>query len=162
MRVHMGANFEGYEFGRELEAWLQQNGHEVVWHGAEFLDPEDDYPLFAIRVGQAVIQDEDNGLETRGILVSGVGHGEVIAANKVNGARAIYAASDDFIRDARLHSNAHILVLGAKDLGLATAKGFIETLFETKFTTVLDDTRRLVNINEFENFGTIEGWKVEG
>ena len=75
MRIHMGANYEGYALGRELETWVKGLGHEVVWHGADAYDFEDDYPLFAFRIGQAVIADEDAALEVRGVLVGGVGGG---------------------------------------------------------------------------------------
>jgi len=162
VRVHIGANFEGYELGRQLETWLGQSGHEVIWHGADFYDEADDYPLFAVRVGQAVIADEDKGLETRGVLVGGIGHGEVIAANKVNGTRAILGVSADFVRDAREHSNANIVVVGAKSVNQQTAQELITALFESKFKMILDDSRRLLNMAEFENSGTIEGWKIEG
>ena len=161
MRIHMGANYEGYELGRQLEAHLKESGHEVIWHGADFYDFEDDYPLFSMRVGQAVIADEDNALEVRGVVVGGSGAGEIIASNKVNGARAIASISTEYVIHAREHVNANILVIGAAFTNLAQAKEQIDALVSTKFLMVLDDARRIVNTNEFENSGTIEGWMIE-
>lgn len=162
MRLHIGANYEGYEYARKIEAWLLQGDHEVIWHGAEAYDFEDDYPLFSFRVGQAVIADEDRGLETRGIVFGGTGSGEIVAANKVNGTRAVPAISVDYVKDAREHANANILVIGAQITSEESAQAMIATLIETAFLMSLDDARRLVNTNEFENSGTIEGWMIEG
>lgn len=162
MLLHIGANYQGYEYARKLEAWLTQAGHEVIWHGADSYDFEDDYPLFSFRVGQAVIADEDKGLETRGIVVGGTGSGEIVAANKVNGTRAVPAISVDYVVDAREHANANILVIGSETTDEAAAQAMITALLDTKFLMILDDARRLVNTNEFENSGTIEGWMIEG
>lgn len=162
MRVHMGANYQGYELGRALEEWLAAEGHEVIWHGADFLDQDDDYPLFCLRVGQAVIADEDAGADTRGVVVGGMGTGEVIAANKVNGARAVAAFDVAYVESARRHANANILVVPAERVDLATAKNLIAALLNGKFGYSLDDARRLVNTNEYENSKTIEGWQIEG
>jgi ribose 5-phosphate isomerase B len=156
----MGANYEGYELGRQLEAHLRDVGHEVIWHGADAYDFEDDYPLFSMRVGQAVIVDEDNALEVRGIVVGGSGAGEVIASNKVNGARAISSISTAYVTHAREHVNANILAVGAAFTSLEDAKEQIDALMNTKFLNKLDDARRIINTNEFENSGTIEGWMI--
>jgi len=161
MRIHMGANYEGYELGRELETHLKGAGHEVIWHGADFYDFEDDYPLFSMRVGLAVVADEDAALEVRGIVVGGSGAGEVIASNKVNGARAIPSLSVPYVQQAREHANANILAIGAAFTSIDDAKAQIDALLNTKFGMTLDDARRIVNTNEFENSGTIEGWMIE-
>lgn len=161
MRVHMGANYLGYELGRAIEGWLKSEGYEVVWHGADLYDEDDDYPLFSLRVGLGVIADEDNGLETWGVIVGGEGTGEIIAANKVNGARAVPGLDADYVRHAREHANANILVIGAARNNLDAAKELINALTQTKFANILDDARRIVNTNEYENSRTIEGWMIE-
>lgn len=162
MRIHAGANYQGYELGRQLEQWLKDSGHDVVWHGASEYDFEDDYPLFAFRVGQAVIADEDAGLEVRGLLVGGIGGGETIAANKVDGARAVYGASVDYVTKSRNHANASTVVIGAEYTNFETAKQLVQALIDSKFSSVLDDSRRIVNTNEYESSKTIEGWTITG
>jgi len=160
MRINLAANFHGFEFGHQLKDWLEAEGHEVVWHGADFYDVEDDYPLFAFRVGLAVIDDEDNGADTCGIVVGGSGTGEIIAANKVQGARAIPALNAAYVADAREHANANILVIGKDFTTFDEAKALIKVFFDTKFSRLLDDTRRLINTAEYEASKTIEGWKI--
>lgn len=160
MRIHISANHRGYDLAREAQAWLIGVGHEVIWHGAAELDPGDDYTHFAILVGQSVIADEDHALETRGLVFGGTGASEIICVNKVNGVRAVAAVSEDYVRDARQLSNADVLVIGAELNDLAKTKALVTALIETSFDYTVENARRIVNVNEFENVGTIEGWMV--
>jgi ribose 5-phosphate isomerase B len=160
MRIHISANHKGFAQGREVQAWLAAAGHEVIWHGAAELDPGDDYTHFAILVGQSVIVDEDHALETRGLVFGGTGASEIICVNKVNGVRAVAAVSQAYVHDARQLSNANVLVLGAELSDLDFAKNLISTLIETSFEYTVENARRIVNVNEYENVGTIEGWMI--
>ena len=122
MFVHLGADYLGYERARTLEAWLAEAGYEVRWHGAPDYDHEDDYPVYSIRVGHAVVQDEDNTVMSRGVVVGGTGSAETIVANKVRGGRAVAGVSVSAVTDARQHADANILVLGATEQSLAAFK----------------------------------------
>jgi ribose 5-phosphate isomerase B len=161
MRIHLAADYLGYELARQLEAWLRAN-HEVIWHAGDELDEGDDYPLFAVRVGQSVIADEDKGLDTFGVLVGGTGNGEIIALNKVKGVRAALAVSADLVAAARQEQNANALVIGANHTGLDQAKQLIQTALDNEYVGAIDSSRRIINVGEYENLGTIEGWLVEG
>ncbi|AWR20675.1 RpiB/LacA/LacB family sugar-phosphate isomerase [Aurantimicrobium photophilum] len=161
MRIHLGANYLGYELGRALEAWLDSTGFEVVWHGAPEFDNEDDYPLYSIRVGQAVIEDEDAGVPARGIIVGETGAPETIVANKVNGSRAVPGLSKEFVIDARQHADANILILGQKLIQEVDARELVTVFLAEDFLNILDDARRIINTAEFETSGTIEGWMIE-
>jgi ribose 5-phosphate isomerase B len=160
MRIHLSADHRGYELAKALEPWLTESGYQVQWHGAEFLDEGDDYPLFTIRTAQAQIVDEDAGTPARSIVVGGDGSGEVIAANKVSGARATFASSAKQVELARKHADASILVLGSLHHDLAGAKALIEVFMKTEFGDLIDDARRIINTTEFEASGTIEGWLI--
>lgn len=161
MRIHVGANYLGYELGRALENWLVTEGHEVVWHGAPEFDNEDDYPLYSIRVGQAVVEDEDAGVLARGIIVGDTGASETIVANKVNGSRAVPALSPEIVVDARHHADANILILGQALTSEEEAKNLVTLFVAEEFQNVLDDARRIINTAEYESSGTIEGWMIE-
>ena len=161
MRIHLAADYLGYELARQLEAWLKAN-HEVIWHASPELDEGDDFPLFASRVGQAVIADEDNGLDTFGVLVGGSGVGDLIAINKVKGVRAALAVSNELAKIARNDFNSNALVIGAQFTDLATAKELVTAMLENEYVGSVDSARRIINIGEYENRGTIEGWLVEG
>ena len=161
MIVHIGADYLGYEMARAVEAWLTDLGNEVVWHGAEEFDEGDDFPLFSIRVSQAVIDSEDIGADCKGLIFGAVGSGEVITANKVSGARAVAGVSEEYVRYSREHGNTNVLVIGAQLQNLDDAKKIIEVFFQTEYSAEIDDTRRILHATEYENSGTIEGWLIE-
>ena len=161
MRIHLAADYLGYDLARQLETWLKGN-HEVIWHAGDEIDEGDDYPLFAVRVGQSVIQDEDQGLETFGILVGGTGNGEIIALNKVKGVRAALAVTKDLVALARQEQNANALAIAAAHTSFDEAKALITAAFENEYFGAIDSSRRIINVAEYENRGTIEGWLIEG
>lgn len=159
-RIHVAADHGGYELGRALEARARAAGHEVVWHGADELDPGDDYPVFAIRVGAAVVTDQDAGVDAFGLLVVDEGAAGIVAANKVNGARAVGSASPRSAAQAREVVDANVLVVE----GVAFEENAWLTL--AAFVTArlphdVDRGRRILQIEEYENSGTIEGWAVQ-
>ena len=159
-RIHFAADSGGYELGRALQARAEAAGHEVVWHGAEQLDPGDDYPRFAIAVGVAVVKDQDGGVDAFGVLVLDEGAAGVVAANKVNGARAVSAASPRAAANTREIVDANVLVLE----GIAFEENAWLTI--SAFVTAslphdVDRGRRILQIEEYENAGTIEGWAIQ-
>ena len=161
MRIHLAADYLGYELARQLEQWLKAN-HEVIWHAGDEVDEGDDYPLFAARIGQAVIQDEDQGLDTFGILVGGTGNGEVMAINKVKGIRSALAVTPALVKAAREEQNANALVIGAGHTNMDAAKAASNAALENSYVGAVDSSRRIINMAEYENRGTIEGWLIEG
>ena len=160
MRIHLAADHRGWDLAKQLEGWLASKGHEVLWHGAEFKDDGDDYPLFAIRTAQAQLADEDAGVEAKSIVVGGDGSGEVISANKVSGARAAIAMNAKQVELARAQADVSLLVIGSYHLNFEQAQPLVELFFATPFSDLIDDARRIINTTEFENSGTIEGWMI--
>lgn len=160
MRIHLAGNFEGYERARGLQRELADE-HEVIWHGPPEYDENDDYPVLAIRVAKAVVDDEDAGRPSRGLVVGGDGAGETVAANKVNGARAVPGLTIEFIRAARIHADANVLIVPADLQSLPDTRSAVTVFLNQSFSCDLDDARRLVNTAEFETGGTIEGWLIE-
>jgi len=161
VRFHMAANYQGYGRARALESQLAADGHDVVWHASPEFDDNDDYTIYAIRAAQAVIEDEDAGVDARGIIVGGTGAAEAIVTNKVAGVRAVHTDRLDVVVDARQHADVTILVLGADVVDDVASLALIEALVSTPFLNNLDDARRVVNVAEFEASGTIEGWMIE-
>ena len=131
-----------------------------MWHGADQLDPGDDYPLFAIRVGTAVVAEQDAGIDAFGVLVLDEAAAGVVAANKVNGARAVTAASPRAAANTREVVDANVLVLE----GIAFEENAwltISAFVTASLPHVVDLGRRILQIEEYENAGTIEGWAVQ-
>jgi ribose 5-phosphate isomerase B len=158
--IHFAADHGGYELGRTLAGRAEAVGHEVVWHGADELDPGDDYPMFAVRVGRAVVADQDAGIDAFAVLIVGEPLAGVVAANKVNGARAITTTSARAAGEARGVVDANVLVID----GVAyeeTAWLTIQTFVTAAMTPTVERARQILQIEEFENAGTIEGWAIQ-
>jgi ribose 5-phosphate isomerase B len=158
MKIHIGADWHGYERARSLESWLRSQGHDVVWHAAEEFDKGDDYVLFAVRVAEAVLESEDNAEDVKGIIVGADGNGEIIAANKVNGGRVIGGYSLQQVIAGRVNNNASTIVIPGSFVSEDDSKQLIEAFLTTSFDYTVDNARRVVNTNEYENSRTIEGW----
>lgn len=159
-RIHFAADHGGHELGRMLAERAAAAGVEVVWHSADDVDAGDDYPIHAITVGQAAVADQDAGVDAFAVLVVEEAVAGVVAANKVNGARAVTVESPRAAVGARGVVDANVLVLA----GIA----FPESAWLTVWafvTAPMEETvqrgRQILQIEEFENAGTIEGWAVQ-
>ena len=53
MKLVISADHAGFPLKEEVRAYLAKAGHEVVDLGAYNVDPQDDYPDFAEKVGDA-------------------------------------------------------------------------------------------------------------
>ena len=84
MKLVIASDHAGFSLKEEVRANLAAAGHEVVDLGAFKCEPEDDYPDFAVLVGEAI----KAGVAPRGILICGSGVGVCVAANKIPGIRA--------------------------------------------------------------------------
>ena len=84
MRIHVASDHAGYELKVALVEHLRSEGHDVVDHGADTYDAQDDYPPFCFAAGEAVVAEPGS----LGVVIGGSGNGEQIAANKVRGIRA--------------------------------------------------------------------------
>ena len=109
MRVHIGSDHAGYELKNYLIAVLTEDGHELVDHGPDSYDAEDDYPVFCIPAAEAAVADPGSLC----IVIGGSGNGEQIAANKVVGARAALAYDLDTARLCREHNDVNVVGIGA-------------------------------------------------
>lgn len=159
-RIHLAADHGGYELGRALQGRASAAGHEVVWHGAEKLDPGDDYPRFAVHVGSAVVADQDAGVDAFGALVVDEPDAGLVAANKVTGARAVGAVSPRSAANAREVVDANVLVFAGiafEENAWLTLAAFIAGSLPHN----VDRGRRILQIEEYETSGTIEGWAVQ-
>jgi ribose 5-phosphate isomerase B len=129
MRVHIGSDHAGFELKNYLVQNLTADGHDVVDHGPESYDGEDDYPTYCIPAAEATAADPDS----LGVVVGGSGNGEQMAANKVEGIRAALAYSPDTATLARQHNDAQVVAIGARmhseDEALELVRLFLATPF---------------------------------
>jgi len=146
MRVHIGTDHAGFDTKNAIVAVLTARGYEVVDHGADAYDSEDDYPVYILPAAEAVVADPGS----LGIVLGGSGNGEVIAANKVRGARAALVHSHDTAVLARKHNNANIASLGARMHSREQAIDLVLAFLTTEFSGSERHQRRLDLIAAYE------------
>ncbi|WP_312180398.1 ribose-5-phosphate isomerase [Arthrobacter sp.] len=155
MRVHIATDHAGLELSAHLQEHLAAKGYDVVDHGPQEYDAEDDYPAFCINAATAVVVDQESGICALGIVLGGSGNGEQIAANKVRGVRAALAWNLDTARLARQHNDANVVAVGGRQHSLAEATGIIDAFLEEPFSDAERHIRRIGQIAEYEVTGSI-------
>jgi len=161
MRIHIATDHAGLELSKTIQAHLSTAGHEVIDHGPKEFDPLDDYPAFCINAAQAVARDEHAGIPALGVVFGGSGNGEQMAANKVSGIRAALVWSESTSILAREHNNANVISIGARQHSEAEAMSFIETFIATPFSADERHVRRINQLAEYEQTGTIVGKNID-
>jgi ribose 5-phosphate isomerase B len=149
MRVYVGSDHAGFELKVHLVGWLATAGYEPVDCGPAALDPGDDYPPYVIAAAVKTAADRD-GL---GIVIGGSGNGEQIAANKVHGVRAALVWNEDTARLARLHNDANVVSIGARQHTIGEATRLVEVFLGTDFSGEARHARRIAMISAYEETG---------
>lgn len=161
MRIHLATDHAGLRFSQQLAAHLIEKGHEVVDHGPKAFDPDDDYPGFCISAARSVVHDQQAGIRALGVVLGGSGNGEQIAANKVPGARAALVWSATTAALARQHNDANLIAIGARQHTFEQAVAFVDLFIAEPFSHEQRHVRRIAQLEEYENTGTILGSALE-
>lgn len=150
MKIHIGTDHAGFEFKTKLIKHLEDKGHQVVDHGAYEYVPTDDYPEYVIATGEAVVADQDSGVEALGVVFGGSGNGEQIAVNKVRGVRAALVWNEFTAKKAREHNDANVISIGARQHDEAEVLSLIDTFIGEPFSHDERHVRRISQITEYE------------
>ena len=129
MKLVIASDHAGFELKEEVRAHLSKSSHEVIDLGAFRIEPQDDYPDFAERVGLAI----KAGEAPRGILICGSGVGVCIASNKIPGIRAGICHDTYSAHQGVEHDDMNVLVLGARIIGGEVAKELATAYIGAKF-----------------------------
>ncbi len=129
MNIAMGSDHGGYNYKKELIAYLEEKGHTVKDFGCYSLDSVD-YVDYAIPVAEAVAKGEFE----RGILVCGTGIGVSISANKVKGIRCALCSEPVSAKLTREHNNSNVLAMGERVIGIEMAKAIVDIWLNTEFS----------------------------
>ncbi len=129
MKLVIASDHAGFSLKEDVRAYLTKAGHEIVDLGAFRCEPEDDYPDFAERVGEAI----KGGEAPRGILICGSGVGVSVAANKIPGIRAAMCHDTYSAHQGVEHDDMNVIVLGARIIGTSLAYELVDSFIEAKF-----------------------------
>ena len=115
MRIAFAADHAGAALKAELIRRIDAAGlgHELVDLGGDGSDSNDDYPVFAARLGSAI----QEGSAERGILICGSGVGASVAANKLRGVRAAVCHDTYSAHQGVEHDDMNVLTLGSRVIG---------------------------------------------
>ncbi|PDI65044.1 ribose 5-phosphate isomerase B [Listeria monocytogenes] len=128
MKIAIGNDHVGIELKPVIVAYLQDLGHEVDDFGA-FSNERTDYPEYGKKVAESVAA----GKSDLGILICGSGVGISIAANKVNGIRAVVCSEPYSAKLSREHNNTNILAFGSRVVGAERAKMIVQNWLDAEF-----------------------------
>jgi ribose 5-phosphate isomerase B len=155
MRIHIATDHAGMELSAFLVSELTSLGHELIDHGPKVYDALDDYPGFCIAAAQAVVADQQNGLEALGIVLGGSGNGEQIAANKVQGVRAALIWNPETAALARDHNDANVCAVGARQHEQLEVLDLVKIFMTRPFSNDARHVRRIGKIATFEQTGEV-------
>ena len=146
MRVHIGTDHAGFDLKNALVSALTADGHDVVDHGPQAYDAEDDYPTYCIPVAEGTVAEPGS----LGIVIGGSGNGEQMSANKVVGARAALAYDEDTAILARQHNDANVISLGARMHTEEEALELVRLFLATPFSGDERHARRIALLAAYE------------
>lgn len=107
---------------------LREAGHDVIDVGTDS-EESVDYPVYASRAAHLVADGEAD----RAVIVCGSGVGVSIAANKVDGVRAVNGHDPEEAEMSRRHNDANVLTLAGRRLAPDQAEAIVSTFLTTDF-----------------------------
>ena len=143
-RVAIASDHTGIKLRRALVGFLRGRGLAVDDLGTDTSDPVD-YPDVAASVARLVARGDADA----GIVIDGAGIGSAIAANKIDGVRAVMAPNETIARYSREHNGANVLTLGATLLTADEARTIVATWLATPMREPRY-IRRLAKIRDLE------------
>ena len=118
----------GFELKESLAQYLREQELEVVDLGTHSTEAVD-YPDYADKMSKWIINNS-NGI---GILICGSGIGMSIAANRNPAIRAALCNDGLSASLARRHNDANVICLGARLIGIETAKDCVSQFTNSEF-----------------------------
>ena len=127
-RIAIASDHAAFEMKAALASWLRDAGHDV-----RDLGPADaasvDYPDYGYRLAEAIARGEAEF----GVALCGSGIGISIAVNRHPAARCALVSDSLSARLAREHNDANIIAMGARLIGIETARDCLTAFLATSF-----------------------------
>ena len=127
-RVAIASDHAAIEMKAALGAWLTENGFEVADLGPATADSVD-YPDYGYRLAASIASREARW----GVALCGSGIGISIAVNRNPAARCALVSDNLSARLARQHNDANVIAMGARLIGIETAKDCLAAFLSTEF-----------------------------
>lgn len=146
-KIYLAGDHAGFKLKGKIKPWLEKKGHRVTDMGPFEYNPRDDYSDFVIPLAKKVALDK----KSRGIIMAGSGQGEIIAANRIKGARAVlfYGGNPNILKLSREHNDSNILSMGARFLNEKQIKKAIDIWLKAPFSNAVRHKRRLAKNEKY-------------
>lgn len=145
MQVAVGCDHAGFPMKSTVIKSVESCGHSVIDCGTNSTE-SCDYPVFARRVGEAML----SGKAERGIVICGSGVGAAVAANKIPGIRACVCHDLYSAAQGVEHDDMNVLCLGARVIDEGLAAQLVKSFLDARFTNEERHLRRLNLVLEIE------------
>ena len=127
-RIAIASDHAGVELKAQLVAHLRAGGYEVEDLGPVGTDSVD-YPDFGYKLAETIA----SGSADKGVVLCGSGIGISISVNRNPACRCALVSDGLAARLAREHNDANVLALGARLIGIETAKDCLDQFLATSF-----------------------------
>ena len=127
-RIAIVSDHAAFEMKAMLAEHLRSGGHDVLDLGTTSTDSVD-YPDYGYRMADAIA----SGEAQLGISLCGSGVGISISVNRHPSCRCALVSDGLSARLAREHNDANVLALGARIIGIETAKDCVDQFLATPF-----------------------------
>lgn len=127
-KIAIAADHGGVDLKSALITYLREHGVEIVDLGTNDTQSVD-YPDYADAMARWIVL--HNG--SMGILICGSGIGMSIAINRHRHIRAALCSEALSAKLSRKHNDANVICLGARIIGIETAKDCVKKFITTEF-----------------------------
>lgn len=127
-RIAIASDHAAVEMKAALAEHLRAAGHEVLDLGP-FTADSVDYPDYGYMLADAIA----SGRATKGVTLCGSGIGISISVNRHTACRCALVSDGLSARLAREHNDANVIAMGARLIGIETARDCLDQFFATPF-----------------------------
>lgn len=145
MTVFIAADHRGFDLKNKILEYLHEKDIRIEDLGTYQIDPLDDYPDFASKVAQAVLQ---NPKEYLGIVICGSGVGVSIVANRFPGIRCVLGFRKEQVAHTRTNDHVNVLALPSDYLDFETTKELVDIFLQTPIDPQEKYFRRVKKLDE--------------
>lgn len=145
--IYLASDHGGFKLKEKIKKYFEKSGIDYQDMGNLKYDENDDYPDFAIKAINKVLE---NPVENKAILMCKSGTGELMVANRFKGIRATLSWNKKHARKSREDDNTNVLALPAEYIKPKQAIGIINSWLNTKFSGAERHIRRLKKIENIK------------
>jgi len=127
-KIAIASDHAAVDLKAALAAWLREAGHEVIDLGPATAESVD-YPDYGYKLAAHV----GSGAADKGVALCGSGIGISIAVNRHPACRCALVSDGLSARLAREHNDANVIAMGARLIGIDTAKDCLAAFLDTPF-----------------------------